>query len=433
MTAKPHAKQTMPTMHLASPALSRQAEAQSGELAKMDLINKLLKHGFALMRFPASLEQQFLLDQAPARRQHFLVSGLLSLIIYNGFLLADYLMARDVFWLAAQLRVLVFTPVAAFVLYVFWQRRFAVLDRLPPAALELIVLSSGLAAAISLAFILSVTRSPLSPYYHVGFMVVIMYGNVVQRLRFWYAAVFSLALVAIHIGGAVMLHSFPERLLWPIVSMVCAAAAFTLTANYNSERDERKRYLLTMRERGLVKALMQAHERLKDMSSEDGLTGLLNRHHGQQQLDQMWQQAVSTSSSVSVLLIDVDHFKRFNERYGHPSGDACLRQIAETLQATCRGDGITVVRYGGEEFMVLLPHHGEQRALVLAEHVRQAVEALQMRHESSSTARMVTVSMGLSSAEASSHASPDQLISAADVALHQAKREGRNRVCAQAL
>src|SRR5690606_8527531 len=121
--------------------------------------------------------------------------------------------------------------------------------------LEIVPIVGGLAAAGLLAFILSSSHSPLAYLYHLGFMVIITYGNVMQRLRFWYAVVFSLALIGVHVGGVLVLSSFPERMAIPVVAMVLASAAFTLTANYALESDERRRFLLTERERGLIRSL----------------------------------------------------------------------------------------------------------------------------------------------------------------------------------
>lgn len=392
-------------------------------------INQLLDKGFPLMRFPGALEQQFLLDVAEARRRHFVISSVIALLIYNGFLVADYLMARDVFWLAVEIRIFFFTPLALLFIYLIQTRNGAFIHSLPTASLEVIVVSGGLIAAGSLAFILSETKTAYAVYYHVGFTVVVLYGNVVQRLRFWYAVVFSTALLGIHLAGIILLGDFPQRLLWPIFSMVISAVVFSLTANYLMERDERKRYLLTMRERGVVRELTRAHERLQELSRVDALTGLHNRRHFQEYLQQVWERAQYDGSSLSILMVDVDHFKKYNDRYGHPAGDECLSQIARVLQTTLRRPEDLIARYGGEEFIAVLPQTEAGYAVALAERVRVAVEALQMRHESSSASHFVTVSIGVVSCKADFLMKASALVSAADQALYQAKHEGRNRIC----
>jgi diguanylate cyclase (GGDEF)-like protein len=399
--------------------------------ATLSLVGQVLDKGFALMRFPSPLEDQFLQDGALARRRHFLISGAIALMIYNGFLVVDYLMARDVFWLAVQLRLFLLTPVSMLGLYLFSRQDSLMVRALPPIVYEVIVVGSGLAAAASLAFILSETHSPFAHFYHVGFIVVIMYGNLVQRLRFWYAVVFSLALLGIHVSGVVLLHNVPPRVLWPIVLLVTSTAAFSLTANYAMERDERKRYLLTRRERGVVRELTQVHERLQELSRVDDLTGLYNRRYFQEYLHQVWARAQYDRSPVSILMVDVDHFKKYNDRYGHPAGDDSLRQVAKVLQAELRRPGDVIARYGGEEFIALLPQTDASFALIVAERVRHVIEALHIRHEGSSTSLSVTVSIGVAACAGDFMVREPMLIAAADQALYEAKREGRNRVCFQ--
>ena len=420
----------MPSVLSASPQAAPESDLGAfRHRASMDRIHALLEHGFPWMTFPSDMEQQFQRDGATARARHFLISGLISLLIYNGFLLADFLMARDVFHIALELRLLVFTPISLMALYVFHKGTLPWLRQAPPSMVDVLALLGGIGAAISLAVILVLSRSPLVFFYPVGFMVVITYGNVVQRLRFWFAAAFTLVLMATFVGGVMATPDYPARLLWPISSMVMSVAVFTLSANYFAERDERRRYLLTLRERGLVRELSLAHTRLREVSDIDALTGMHNRRHIQEHLSLLWERARRDGEPLSLLLVDLDHFKKFNERYGHPAGDACLQKVARVLQDSQRRAGDAVARYGGEEFMVVLPRTDAAFALGAAERVRQAVEALRIRHESSTTALHLTVSVGVVSCQAEPHLTVEQVMAMAEQALQQAKLEGRNRVC----
>lgn len=399
---------------------------------EMTRIQNLLQQGFRWLLFPQDLEQTFLKDLDPARRRHILLSGLIALLIFNGFLLADYLMLPDVFWQAFEIRVLVFTPAALLILGLFW-RAPPLVQRLSPHAIEVIVMVSGLGAAACLAYILASTHSQYGYLYHVGFMVVIMYGNVVQRLRFWYAVIFSTVLVAIHIGGVLSLPAFPTRMMLPIMSLVCASAAFTLTACYFLERDERRRYLLTVRERLLIRELTAAQARLRELSQVDELTGLSNRRHFQEQTQQLWQRAQFEHGSIGLLMLDVDHFKKFNDHYGHPRGDECLRRVAAVLKGCVTRQGGLVARYGGEEFIAVLPGLVGTELQTLADAIRHGIEALGIEHGNSSTANVVTASLGAASCTAHPDLVLDSLLTAADAALYAAKASGRNRVVAQGL
>ena len=380
------------------------------------------------MRFPAALEQQFLNNGAPARLRYLVISGILSLFVFNGFLWADYLMAADVFELAVKIRLGLFTPLAIALLLLGWFARDWVLRTVPPMLVECLVLVSGVFSAACVAYILAATRSPTGQYYHVGLMVVVIYANIVQRLRFWYALACSVAILAMHIGGVLMVPAFNERLILPVISMVGATVVSTLMANYAMERDERKRYLLVLRQKQLLQDLDEVHHCLQNLARVDVLTGAYNRRHLQEYLRQTWQRAQHGQGEVAVIMLDVDHFKKYNDRYGHPAGDRCLVQVAEVMQACLRRPGDLVARYGGEEFIAVLPQTSAELAQQAAERIRLAVQALQVRHESSDTAAVVTVSVGVAGAQAIQGKTESDLIAAADAALYQAKHAGRNRV-----
>jgi diguanylate cyclase (GGDEF)-like protein len=397
---------------------------------RMNLVQQLLNVGFRWMKFPEALEQEFLGEAPVQRLRHFLVSGLISLAIYDGFLIADYLLIPDVFVAALKLRLMIFTPISALFLIMMWLYRDRPLLH-HPLILDSLVLFSGLFAASTLAYALSITHSPLSDFYHAGFAVVVVYGNLVQRLRFWWAVGFSFAVLAIQLVGIGVLPNFNPRLVWPITVLTSTTVAFSLCASYVMERDKRRRYLLTVRERELVSRLSEVNLQLQQLSRVDVLTALFNRRHFQEYLQNAWQRAKHEGSQVAIIMMDVDHFKGYNDHYGHPAGDECLRRVAEVMQNSLRNPGDMVARFGGEEFIAVLPQTSLEVAMQAAERVRKAIEELGMRHEASETLPVVTASVGVSCVNAASpSASPDTLISNADRALYDAKRQGRNRVCA---
>lgn len=382
----------------------------------------------ASLRFSSALEQRFLTEGAAARLRYLVLSGVLSLFVFNGFLVADHLMAPDVFELALKVRLGLFTPLAIGLLLVAWFGRDWALRTVPPVLVECLVLISAVFAAACLAYILAATHSPTGQYYHVGLMLVVIYANMVQRLRFWYALACSLLILAMHIGGVLMVPAFNHRLILPVISLVGATVVFTLMANYAMERDERQRYLLSLRQKHLLGELDVVHQRLQNLARVDVLTGAFNRRHLQEYLGQTWQRAQHGQGEVAVIMLDVDHFKKYNDRYGHPAGDRCLVQVVEAMQACLRRPGDLVARYGGEEFIAVLPQTNAELARQAAERIRRAVQALQLRHEASDTAEVVTVSVGVAGASATAGHSESELIAAADAALYQAKHAGRNRV-----
>jgi diguanylate cyclase (GGDEF)-like protein len=167
----------------------------------------------------------------------------------------------------------------------------------------------------------------------------------------------------------------------------------------------------------------------------DGLTGVFNRRYFDQQLGTEWARSVRNASPLSMVLLDVDFFKAFNDRYGHQAGDDCLRSIAATLKSALKRPADLVARYGGEEFACILPDTSFDDAMALASDLEVQVRKLNIVHESSAIAKMVTISIGVTSnGDASSR--PDgglRLLKLADAQLYKAKHTGRGRVCGEPL
>lgn len=171
--------------------------------------------------------------------------------------------------------------------------------------------------------------------------------------------------------------------------------------------------------------LARANDRLAHLSITDPLTGLANRRRLEESLRHEWQRARRTRAPLSVAMVDIDHFKRYNDLHGHREGDRCLERIATQLDRTVR-DTDLVARYGGEEFAVVMPDTGAAAAREVAERIRLAVGELA---EPLTPQQMVTVSAGVATLVDADRQSTDWLIERADTALYQAKRTGRNRVC----
>jgi diguanylate cyclase (GGDEF)-like protein len=157
------------------------------------------------------------------------------------------------------------------------------------------------------------------------------------------------------------------------------------------------------------------------------LSGLANRRGFQSRLDFEWMKAQQYDSELSLMMIDVDHFKLYNDTYGHPEGDACLTRLGETLSGIAAETMGFAARYGGEEFCLLLPNVGGPRACEIGEMVRTAVQNLELPHRTSSH-QCVTVSVGIAATKPNDTLLPGDLIEAADAALYAAKHSGRNTV-----
>ncbi len=180
----------------------------------------------------------------------------------------------------------------------------------------------------------------------------------------------------------------------------------------------------------LYRRVSQANAVLAQLASRDGLTGLANRRTFDEVLDTEWRRAQRLQQPLALLMLDVDHFKRYNDTYGHLGGDDCLRRVAQAIDKQVARPGDLAARYGGEEFAVILPNTDATGAVNLATRIRESVAAMGMLHPQSALQR-VTVSVG--AAVLAPTPAPDQrpaaLVAKADQALYQAKHQGRDRVC----
>ncbi|MEQ9329595.1 MAG: diguanylate cyclase [Rhodospirillales bacterium] len=168
---------------------------------------------------------------------------------------------------------------------------------------------------------------------------------------------------------------------------------------------------------------------LQHLAFVDGLTGIANRRRFDETIETELRRARRRGNEISLILIDIDHFKAYNDHFGHLGGDECLRNVARTLEGATNRPGDLIARYGGEEFGCILPETGIDGARIVAEAFREEIAALRLPHPASPTAGHLTLSLGVAALEADEGTSADSLIKAADKALYTAKQTGRNRVC----
>jgi len=196
-------------------------------------------------------------------------------------------------------------------------------------------------------------------------------------------------------------------------------------------------YLVKDRATGILKArirtllmLKRSHDLLERAARIDGLTQIYNRREFERSLEVEWLRGQRSKQPLSLIMLDVDHFKDYNDHYGHLTGDGCLQHVATAITESVKRAQDMVCRFGGEEFVVLLPETNQAGAEVLAEKIRKTVEALNIEHKRSSASDSVTISLGIGCLNPAEGGSPHELIKIADDALYRAKSNGRNCVSA---
>ncbi|WP_431477491.1 diguanylate cyclase domain-containing protein [Massilia eburnea] len=173
--------------------------------------------------------------------------------------------------------------------------------------------------------------------------------------------------------------------------------------------------------------LKRQSDAMREMTLTDALTGIANRRSFNEAIENEWRRCARSSTPLSVIMIDIDHFKLYNDAYGHQAGDACLQQVADTMLQCAGRSPDLLARYGGEEFVILLPQVDAAGAATVAERILASVRALAIPHRMSSAGDTVTVSLGVATLMPDQGADHEALVRCADNALYRAKKDGRNR------
>ena len=370
-----------------------------------------LDRGFRWMYFPGRLERLFESETEHARSRHLVGIGVLWIALGVMYALFVRLGPASTDALSVNgIRLAVVTPILIAVTFTIWWG-------VRPFVRELLMMLANIIAPASMILVITFAEGSDAGVNRGGLTIVLLFITVVVRLRFWFAVTACLAIVAVQIGVP-WLASVPVPGNVPLVVITIVA---TLIANYQLERESRVNYLQRLLTRIQGARIAATIVQLHDLAQRDPLTGLANRRAIDTQLEALSEKG----EPFAVIMVDVDFFKAFNDRYGHVTGDDCLRRVAAMLRASLRCTSDQVARFGGEEFVVVLPQTSEENARIMAERMRLAVCDLRIPH-AGSPERVVTISAGVSGASAPAMAA--EMLSGADRALYRAKSLGRNRV-----
>jgi diguanylate cyclase (GGDEF)-like protein len=252
--------------------------------------------------------------------------------------------------------------------------------------------------------------------------------NLVMPLRFRHAVAYTaasiLAYLLISLSG---LGGLEFREVADIVFLYSLAAVASLAVTYRNDVADRRAFLASERISSQAAALARANEELQRLLATDALTGVYNRRYLDQSIRKSGETAIAEHAHLGMIMVDVDHFKAFNDMRGHSAGDECLRAVAQAITANVREGTDIVTRYGGEEFAVLVPGLSPEDTLALGERIRAAIEALAIPHPRARGAK-VTVSVGTSGVIPDGVAALEALMEKADGALYRSKHLGRNLV-----
>lgn len=393
-----------------------------------DELDQYLRQPWYRVKFTPALMRRYLLGTAETRVSQ-LRWGLLGLAaLHVAFLLPDWIQGHQILMLGLLLRGCISIPLllaGAFVL-----RR-----DLPGWAEFLAAATPPIIAFFIDEQCARHVTGLVSDRYFMGAAMTMFISNVLLPLRRPHAIVYAVMNIATYdatLFGAFGPLSFgkPQELAVVLSVLLVISAGI----RWRADMHERQSFLLTERDRIQSKQLAWANRQLTVLSYTDPLTGLANRRFFDDALLRLWGQAMDLRLSLSVLMIDIDHFKRFNDSLGHAAGDKCLRRVAQAMQFCVRADKDSLARCGGEEFIAMIPGASVDEAVQIAERIRVAVQDLQIKHPSNPLSQYVSVCVGVATAEnVSSVDKADVLLNAADFALYTAKSRGRNCVATQEL
>lgn len=367
---------------------------------------RAFEQGYRWLRFEPALESEFQLFYTNAHLVRMRWAGYLGIVLFALFVVIDIMtLPADVWVWTASIRMGLIIPAFAIALVTSYRTEWhGQLQR----AVFVTALITGLG---TVAVIGAALRQGYQIPYE-GILLVALFIYLIACLQWWRALLANLLTLLAFIVMEIVFQTDPEARLYQIIFM-CAANAVGAYGGYFLEYSTRTTFLV--------------HSLLNELAERDGLTGLYNRRTLNSHLDKAWRQAIRDDRELAMAMIDVDLFKRYNDRYGHGEGDAALKAVADVIGNQARRPLDLAARYGGEEFAVVWYHPAESDLANMGEQLRAEVVALDRLHEDSDLG-ILSVSVGIAMMNPTAGQSSAALLRAADAALYQAKEQGRNRV-----
>src|SRR5687768_2050492 len=365
-----------------------------------------LKRGFRGLRFDGLLEKDFRDFYVSQNLPRARLSGLIGLVLVLAVTCIDLLLGESAAGTLNTLRLGILCPlliVLGIAVSVPAAQRFYT---------EVVAVGITLIGFV-VTYMAHLGAIAGSSYVLAGLVVVVLYGCLFLGLLFNVAVTIAGVLVAGHFVTGIVV-GLPFDALYYSTAILGGAAVIGGISAYNLEYALRTNFLET--------------RVLNELAERDGMTGLYNRRIFDDYVERLWRQSRRESNSVAIIFVDIDFFKVYNDLYGHQAGDDCLKRIAKCIARGAKRPFDFAARYGGEEFVLVLYGPPDDYARTVPEQIRRDVLELAIPHAGSQAAKHVTVSVGLALAKPGTSRSLVGAIQAADEALYQAKREGRNRV-----
>jgi diguanylate cyclase (GGDEF)-like protein len=389
---------------------------------ELNALRQLLDDRGWHLRFGEELEREFQQDYACRYLVHMQIAGFVGLITFLTCGVLDLIFMPEMGGRTWFIRMVAGAPMLALLLSL---RRSMGEHHMQPLFTIFCCIFAGGLVAISLN-----SLEPYNYYYYNSVTVVMVIVFVVSRIQFKWGVIAASIMSLTQNVGLIGFSPTSNKLAIVAISnyVFFVSAVSALIGTFMIERSLRQNYLQSRMLSIKNRDLGESNLNLQYIAAVDGLTQIANRSTLDRTLTIEWQRARRKRDLIGFIMLDIDHFKLFNDTYGHQAGDECLRVVAATLKDCAQRPGDLAARYGGEEFALVLTDSSAEQARIVAEQVRQKIMEVVISYKKSAQAH-VTASFGVASmAPGGPQSGPEALILAADQALYRAKRSGRNRV-----
>ncbi len=396
----------------------------SADKSLLPLIDHALAEPGWLPAIPAALRRDFAAERLLQCRQFNRRLLIIMTLIFDLYWVGEFATAPEILSLSGLLRFGVMTP--AVLLFTALDQRGRV-GRHYNAWLLLLTI-----APCMISSLLYIRVSSPAALAEIHAMPLVLLGtSLAVRMPPREFFINSVLAPLIFISALFFCRVLQHHSILPLALFELSIAAATLGFNLQLEWRDRRMFLLNTADRIMRNMLDAANRGLMRETLTDALTGVANRRCFDDTLALFWQRGLGNHKAIGLIMVDIDHFKRYNDHYGHPAGDDCLRLVAARIAALVREQDV-LARYGGEEFAILLPDASPESVRHVAERVREGVEQLGLANEGAGPGAVVTVSLGLGCISPHRGAIMRDLVAIADNELYAAKRGGRNvAMCAQ--
>jgi diguanylate cyclase (GGDEF)-like protein len=369
----------------------------------------------AFLRFSPEIDAAYEQETRVHRILELRRSIAVGLVVYNVYNFTSVFLLPDILALSVILRLVAVTPVSLFLMWL--------VGHVDARVREWAITIGMINAFVVPVFLFYLSDSGFAAFTFGELPLSLVFGNMLLMLRFRHAVIFTTATFLLAATAALAKAGLPPDLRMAFVIQIATGAFFSLYANWRGEMIRCRSYIREHDARAAAELASRWSKKFEDLSLTDALTGLPNRRALDNDLAALFEQ----EKPITIMMIDIDHFKLFNDHNGHPAGDDCLRQIAQCLLDVARDARASVARFGGEEFTMVSQQLSELEAARLAYRIVEAIRALKIPHPARTDGcQVVTASVGIARAESATAVSKESVLARADDALYAAKNRGRN-------